>query len=121
MEREREREVQFGIVVYFELLLAPSGGVCDVELKRNEKQKWICKNRRKLGFQREREREREFDRFDRSKPSFSMNTIATLQPRRENAASGSSLLRWALRSDLGFLVMALGSILYMRVRKSSVL
>lgn len=117
MEREREREVQFRIVVDFELLLAPSGGVCDVELKRNEKQKWICKNRRKLGFQRERE----FDRFDRSKPSFSMNTIATLQPRRENAASGSSLLRWALRSDLGFLVMALGSILYMRVRKSSVL
>ena len=113
-EREREREVQFGIVVDFELLLAPSGGVCDVELKRNEKQKWICKNRRKLGFQRERE-------FDRSKPSFSMNTIATLQPRRENAASGSSLLRLALRSDLGFLVMALGSILYMRVRKSSVL
>jgi hypothetical protein len=44
-ERERDRErqrartrvgvVQFGIVIDFELLLAPSGGVSDVELKQN--------------------------------------------------------------------------------------
>lgn len=55
--KESERGLQFGIVVDFELLLAPSGWVCDVELKQNEtkKEKWLCKNRRKLGFHRERE------------------------------------------------------------------
>lgn len=35
--------VQFGIVIDFELLLAPSGGVCDVELKQNVNKKRLQK------------------------------------------------------------------------------